>query len=251
MTNNVSIIDEIINGKDFLVVLESRYGRHYKESYSLDTIIVKGNMFWGKFANVHSPVGHELINISTPLSYAYNNFSDVVCIMNHAAGIQIFTSSKSYSRMQFKVRGRFELALSGDNVNENINFKILNNAVENALKINLVVCDENNIVHVIAVHTVELYDDKKYIGVDTNYESVPTQLYDFDLFFKLESRFNEVVGGLSEGESVGTNYMFNSHFSIISYAMKDGGIYKRVVNSEGSIKNVLVEYRWFKVYCEV
>ncbi len=251
MGNGVSIVEDILNGKDLLVVLENRYGRHYKESYNLDTIILKGDVFWGKFSNVHSPIGHKLIKISTPLSYAYNNFSDVVCTMNYAEKMQRYVGVMMYSRIQFKTKGNYRLAVNGANEEKNINYEVLNEAVENALNIKLIICDNNELIHVLPVHTIELYEDKKDIGIDTNFECVPTLLYNFDYFIKLEDRLKEAVKDQPVGVSPGTDYMFNSQFSILSYVVIGNDIFKRVLNSEGIIEDALISYKWFKIYCEV
>ncbi len=250
MGGRASIVDDIINGKDLFVVLESSYGRHYKESYRLDTIILKGNIFWGKVSNVHSPVGHESIGVTTPLSYAYNNFSDVVCTMNYADKIQRYISSNMYSRMQYKTRGDYKAVIcgGGDSI---INYEVLNTAIENSLNIKMVICEDNNLIHVVPVHTVELYDDKISVGIDTNFESVPSLLYNFNFFDKLECQFNNAIIHSPKSTKVSTEYMANSSFTIISYMISNNDIYKMVLNPQGEIECTIISYQWFKVYCEV
>ncbi|MEY8213551.1 MAG: hypothetical protein RPR97_03600 [Colwellia sp.] len=251
MGNGVSIIEDILNGKDLLVVLENRYGKHYKESYDLDTVIIKGNLFWGKFPCVHSPVGHKPIDITTPLAYAYNNFSDVVCTMNYENKIQRYVSTKIYSRMQYKTKGNYRLAVDGLNESSSIDHHLLNNAVENSLKIKMIICEDDSFIHVVPVHTIELYEDQLSVGIDTNFESVPSLLYNFNYFDKLEANFNERLKDSPESKAASTDYIGNSHFTLISYVIVGSDIRKLVLNSQGKIESTIITYKWFKVYCEV
>ncbi len=246
----MSIIKSILNGEDLFIVLENRFGRHYKESYNLDTLIIYNDLFWGKFSSVHSPMGHELVKAVTPLAYAYNNFSDVVCTMNYADRIQRYYSTKVYSRIQYKTKGNFKLAINGDNSQKTIDHSILNYAVENALKIKLIICEENNLIQIVPVHTVELYEDQGDVGIDTNFEAVPSLLYNFDYFFGLEVRLQEVLDKEKTGKA-STDYIMNSQFTLISYVIVGSDIYKRVLNAQGEIKDIAISYKWFKIYCEV
>ncbi len=245
----MSVIKSILNGEDLFIVLENRFGRHYKESYNLDTLIVHNDLFWGKFSSVHSPMGHELVKSATPLAYAYNNFSDVVCTMNYADRIQRYYSTKVYSRIQYKTKGNFKLAIDGDSSQKTIDHSILNHAVENALKIKLIICEESNLIQVVPVHTVELYEDQRDVGIDTNFEAVPSLLYNLDYFFRLEVRLQEVLDSEGTGKA-STEYIGNSQFTLISYVIVGSDIYKRVLNAQGDIEDIAIPYKWFKVYCE-
>ncbi len=245
----MSIVKNILDGGDLFIVLENRFGRHYKESYNLDTLIIYNDVFWGKFSSVHSPMGHGLIKTETPLAYAYNNFSDVVCTMNYADRIQRYCSTKMYSRIQFKTKGNFKLAIDGVNSQKTIDHSILNDAVENALKIKLIICEENNLIQVVPVHTVELYEDQRDVGIDTNFEAVPSLLYNFEYFYRLEVRLQEVLD--SEGTGIAsTDYIEKSQFTLISYVIIGSDIYKRVLNTQGQVEDIAIPYKWFKVYCE-
>ncbi len=75
------ILTDIKQCKDLWVVLENRFGNQYVESYHLTSIVSAGDEFFGKFSNVHSADPHEGIHRDNLLSYAYNNFSNVVCSM--------------------------------------------------------------------------------------------------------------------------------------------------------------------------
>jgi len=246
----MSIIKSLLNGEDLFIVLENRFGRHYKESYNLDTLIIHNDLFWGKFSTVHSPLGHELVKAVTPLAYAYNNFADVVCTMNYADRIHRYYSTKVYSRIQYKTKGNFELAIDGGIGQRTVDHAILNHAVENALKIKLIVCEDNNLIQVVPIHTVELYEDQGDVGIDTNFEAVPSLLYNFDYFYRLEARLQEVLDSERTGKA-STEYMDDCQFTLISYVIVGSDIYKRVLNEQGEIKDITISYKWFRVYCEV
>ena len=241
------IIDEILDGKDLFVVLESNKSRPYKESYNLDTIIMKDGLFWGKFQSVHSPIGHPIDTV-TPLAYAYNNFADVVCTMSYTDRIQRYVTTKIYSRIQFKTKGDFKLAIDGCSTAKYIKYDLLNSSVENALKIKLVICEDSDVIHVVSVHTIELHNDEVNFSIDTNFESVPSLLYNFSYFMGLENKFNKF---LIDSENVSTKYLKESDFSLISYTISENNIYKNSLNKDGVIDCVAIDFKWFKVFCEV
>ncbi len=241
------MIDNLLLGQDLFVVLESRYGPQYKESYNLDTIILRENRFWAKFKSVHSPMGHKGFKTNKPFSYAYNNYSDIACVMGASEGMQRFTSTNMYSRMDFKCKGTFKLVANSTGYKD---LDTLNGAVENCQSIKIVICDKNGLIHIMPVHTIELYKGNESFGVDTDFESVPSVMYDFDQFVMLGKKLNDYLKNKPSGETAGTDYMVNSPFSMVSFLLDDGVIYKRET-CDGEIRNTFVECEFYEVYCEL
>jgi len=171
--------------------------------------------------------------------------------MNYANKIQRYVSTKIYSRMQYKTKGNYKIAVNGVNDSSNIDHKLLDNAVENSLKIKMIICEDGDFIHVVPVHTIELYEDQISVGIDTNFESVPSLLYNFNYFDKLEVHFNERLKNAPESQAASTDYIGNSPFTLISYVIVGSDIRKLVLNSQGKIESTIITYKWFKVYCEV
>ena len=247
MSNQTEVIDKIKNGEDLFVRLGNNRGRHYVESYDLSTIVIFKDKFWGKFRNVHSPLGHDELGGVTPLSYAYNNFCNVVCTMSLSHGIQRFCSSRNYESINFLTKNKNREIWNSQNSSD---LNLLKEAVNQADRMKLVVKGKNELTYIVPIHTVELYDDGLSFGLDTELDGIPFSLINFEYMESLSKKLDDVSAASPKEAYINTRYQSNVDFHLISFYLGKSGICQKAMGPDGKMQTVTFDYEYFKIYAE-
>ncbi len=243
----MDIIDGILQGDDLYVVLESRRGRKYIESYNLSTILVHGNKFWAKFKNNHAPIGHEHINPLHSISYIYNNFCDVVCTMSLSMGVQRFCSSNSYSKLDFFVKGSYDRIW--DNTNQG-DVKLMEELVRCAAPMKVIIKAKDGFTYIIPAHTVEVYDDDRSFAIDTEYDGFPCRIKDLNSIDVLDKKLKEVTRISPLESHAGTKYQHDKPFFLTSFMISENSICQREIDDGGNLVNKIFEFYSVEVLAE-
>ena len=243
----MSIIEDLNKGKDLFVVLKNRNGRGYTESYNLNTVVIKDKMFLGKFLPVHSPVGHSALGIRSPLSYTYNNFSDIVCTSSQSERMERFVSSNIYSEMKFGTKGKYAVIIENGDV---LDHDLLDNIVNSCGRLKVKIKSTEGLIYICDVHTIELYDDRKSIGLDTTFEALPESLFDFEYIYSLGEQLSSVVFGGDAKVGLGTEYKFDVDFRYLSFLISNRSVCQVVDGRQSSFEYKNLEIDNYSVFCE-
>ncbi len=208
-------------GENLYVILENRYGRPYVESYELTNVFMKGDRFWGKFRSVHASVGHLDIEQGQRLSYAYNNYCDLVCLSGFDQQVVRYYSAEAYTRMDFKTQGSSQCIWRSGESDLNGLFSCVNNAQQ--LKIRIESLD--GYVYVMPLHTVEVYKDLSGFVAYTEYDGYPEYIRHFDEHHELEEKFKSVRESKPGEFYANTSFLnnmefFTTHFVITAEYLK-------------------------------
>ncbi len=244
----MSIVDDILQGRDLYVVLENRIGRKYVESYNLSTIVIKDDKFWAKFSNSHPPIGHDKINPMHSISYIYNNFCEVVCCMCLSMNIQRFCSSNSYSKMDFYCKGQFQRIWHSQQGGD---LKLMENAVRHASRVKVVIRARDGFCYIVPVHTIEIYQDQGGFGFDTEFDGMPERIKNNEDIFNLESQIKKVVENSPPEAYIGTEYQADKPFFLTSFMISDESVCQRKLDIHGNLINENFEFESVEVLVEM
>ncbi|MEY8203533.1 MAG: hypothetical protein RPR40_00550 [Bermanella sp.] len=241
------LIQCMLSGQDLYVVLKNRFGEKYVESYSLPTVILHEGRFWGKFSNVHSTVGHFDLENSRTLSYAYNNFSEVVCTVALNSFTHRFYSSNVYSSVDFICKGRYEKIF--DNYNRS-NVSLLSEAVRSGLRLKVIIKGDDGYRYIVPIHTLEVFLDDDRFNMETDFDGFPSVLKNYDWVNNLSQDFNDSIGLFKPPSYPGTRYFHKQDFFLTSFLWSGTCMYKREVK-ENKIIDELFEYETIEIFAEV
>jgi len=227
-TNN-----DILDCKDLYVVLSNTNGHfEYIESYHLTNILYSNQKYWGKFSNVHAACGHPDLYQNQVLSYAYNNFSNVVCTSGLVSRTKRFLSAKSYATMDFNTRSCYESIWSLEDGGE---LEMLLEAVRKGLKLKLKIESIDDYVYILNLHTVEVDICAGQFFAESEYDGYPEEIRQFSQIHDIEKLF--VKAEKERGiRSPSTNYYQNSEYFLTSFKVYNDHILHRYLDDEGNIR---------------
>ncbi len=243
-----NLIEDILSAKDLIVVLENRYGDKYVESYQLPVIMLKNSKLWAKFGNVHSATGHSDMNESLVLSYAYNNFSDVVCTVGLNSFTQRFYSSYVYSSIKFQCRNSYQKIWSDKGVGD---LSILDEAVRAGLKMKLVLKCDQGCSYIVPVHTLEVFKNKREFNLESIFDGFPEILRDHSLIESLGQDFKEALDKLTPPSYPGTAYNHNQKFFMMSFITDGTNVMQREFDENKQSIDKVFETKSIEIFAEV
>lgn len=246
MKTDSNIIDAILNGRDLHVVLENQLGDPYVESYHLTTILCLGERFWGKFANVHSSMGHNELNSFQTLSYCYNNFANVVCTSGLRDGIVRYISSHAYSGMNFITRYQFTKIWDSDSGGD---ISVLNHAVRTGAKLKLKI-ELPNLVIIAPIHTMEVSTLKKTICIETQFDGFPADLLNIEYISEVSRDFDSAIDIKRHNGYPATPYYHDKPHFLTSFLVVENILNQRKINKNGELENTMLPYEKLSVYGE-
>jgi len=226
------ICSDILCCKDLFVVLSNVNGKFdYLESYRLTNILYSDNKYWGKFSNVHPAVGHDKLYSNQALSYAYNNFSSVVCTSGLVSRTKRFISSKIYKTMDFKVKGKFVEIWSMTNGGD---IHSLKDAVKSGCRMKVKIESLDNYTYILNLHTIEVDVTKNVFCAESEYDGYPDELRHFQQITDIERLFNEAQKerGIP---APSTGYYQNSDFFLTSFKIYRDKTLLRFIDKEGNV----------------
>jgi len=240
-------IKDILNCKDLYVLLTNNNGKfNYLESYRLTNVFYSDNQYWGKFSNVHAAIGHNDIKSNQPLSYAYNNFSSVVCTSGLTSRTKRFFSANTYRSMEFKTRGLFTEVWS---MASNGPILGIYQAVKSGCRMKVKIESHDNTVYILSLHTIEVDIDEGLFFAETEYDGYPEELRQVDQIRHIESLFNDAQekSGIS---SPSTNYCENSDFFLTSFRIYSDHLLHRFVDGKGDVKDEVYKAKNVSIWQE-
>jgi len=243
-----NLIEDILSAKDLTVVLENRYGDKYVESYQLPVIMLQDNKFWAKFGNVHSATGHFDMNESIALSYAYNNFSDVVCTVGLNSFTQRFYSSYVYSSIKFQSRNTYKKIWSDKGVGD---ISILDEAVRAGLKMKMVLECGHGYSYIVPVHTLEVFKNKEKFNLESEFDGFPFILKDHDFIASLAHDFKVALDKFTPPSYPGTAYNHNQKFFMMSFITDGVNVMQCEFDKNKQVVDKLFETKSIGVFAEV
>jgi hypothetical protein len=241
------LIDSILSCSDLVVVLENRYGDQYVESYLLPNILYSKGQFWGKFRNIHASDPHIGINNLNAISYAYNNFSNVVSTSCLTERLERYYSAYSYSSVNFHTRGSYSKIWS--NI-ENNNIELIIKAVKEGARIKVKLVDNDDYTYILPAHTIEVFEKENNFTLETEYDGYPERLRYFQAIEKLSSYMDSELVNYSAPNYPATNFE-ETLFFLTSYIIKkNGSILKRSISNTLSIDREEIKYNKVELWVE-
>lgn len=225
-------IKDILNCKDLYILLTNNNGKYnYLESYRLTNVFYSDNRYWGKFSNVHAAVGHNDIKSNQPLSYAYSNFSSVVCTSGLTSRTKRFFSANTYRTMEFKTKGVFtevwSMATNGPILG-------IHHAVNSGCRMKVKIESHDENIYILNLHTIEVDVDAGLFFAESEYDGYPEELRQVEQIRHLECLFNDAQNksGIS---SPSTNYCENSDFYLTSFRIYNDHLLHRSFDEKGNV----------------
>lgn len=246
MNMDKNLITNILSCKDLIVVLKNRYGNQYVESYLLPSILYSNDEFWGKFRNVHAADLHEGINNQNTVSYAYNNFSNIVSTSCLRDRLERYYSSYTYSSIKFHTRGSYSRIWSSI---EDSNIQLLSKAVKEGARIKVKLEDNDGYTYILPAHTVEVYEQDNYFTLDTEYDGYPERLRHFQAIKDLSLYMDSELEKLTKPDYPTTAFT-ETAFHITSYIIKNNRIFKRSINNQLKTTRLEITYKYMELWAE-
>ncbi len=240
------IIDSILSCEDLYVILENRWGDRYVESYKLPNILYSEGKFWGKFGNVHSAYGHSNIENDQIVSYAYNNFSNIICTSAMNNRYERFYSSYAYGSLKFKTRNKYNKIWESNNNN----IDGLLNSVKNGLNLKLLIKSIDNYTYILPIHTAEIYEKEKRFSIYTECDGYPDKLRHFELISKLADNFDSMITPNLEKQYPALNFIKDSNFFLTHFNFENGLLKKQTVSKLGDIRHIKFDYEKVEIWSE-
>ena len=232
------LVPRIARGEDLHVVLENRYGRPYVESYGLTNIFMKDDCFWAKFRNVHASVGHQEIEQGQSLSYAYNNYCDLVCLSGFDKRVVRYYSAEAYTRMEFVTKGEPRTVWHSGRAHSN-DLSALFQCVNSAVKLKAKIVSQDGYIYIMPLHTVEVYQDLSGFVAYTEYDGYPEYLRHMHEHAELQAKFAAVRASKPGDYYANTAFLtgmefFTTHFILTAEHLK----HRHLVNAEWQNQDV-------------
>ncbi len=242
------IIESILSCEDLHVILENKWGDRYVESYKLPNILYSEGKFWGKFRNVHSAAGHSSIEENQILSYAYNNFSNVICTSAMNNRYERFYSSYAYGSLEFITKNKYKKIWDSNNNNNNID--ALLNSVKSGLNLKLLIKSIDNYTYVLTVHTAEIYEKEKRFSIYTEYDGYPEKIRLFEDISHLSDIFDSIITPNLEGQYPAKDFIKNSNFFITFFNYRNNSLEKQTISESGDISHEKFDYEKVEIWSE-
>mgnify|MGYP000576369560 CR=1 FL=1 len=239
------IIESILSCEDLYVILKNRWGEIYVESYQLPNILYSDGNFWGKFRNVHSAYGHTNIEKNQILSYAYNNFSNVVCTSGIEDRYQRYYSSYAYSSMIFTTRNKYiKIWESNNNYN---NIEAIHSAIKNGLRLKILIESTDNYTYIVPISAKTQKDN---FHIFSEHDGYPERSRYFDNIKKLSKYHDDLITPGLINDYPGTHFIKNSEFFLTSFSFNGSILTNKNINKGGKITEYKLLYKSIEIWCE-
>ncbi len=239
---------DLLHCKNISVVLKNRNsGRAYIESYRLNNIIFSGGRFWGKFSNAHCPHGHKNVGPFDPLSYAYNNYTPVVCTLSLNNRMEKFTSANAYSDISFVATGSYRKIWSKGADDEVLP---VYNAIESGLKMKVIIESADGYFYIMPVHTIVMFEDNKDFVLETEFDGVPEKLRHFSYIETIANQFREYSKANPKVSYFHTDPVFNSEYFLTYFAITKTEVFQKRVDDNGAFESVSFDCNRAEIWLE-
>jgi len=244
-----NIVDDVLLCRDISVVLANGEvnERSYIESYLLNNFIVFRDKFWGKFANVHPPFGHDDRDNIYSLSYAYNNFSPVVCSMSLSERMERFVSSDAYSSIKFFSTRHYKKIWSNG---KNDEIKNIFENVSKGVKLKALIESEEGYIYIVPLHTVECNVNDDSFSAESEFDGYPEKLRYFNKMEELGGLFQRNMGKDDYVPYQTTNRRYNTQFFLTSFLIKNSSVSIRKHDQENKMTTSEMNYERVEIWCE-
>ncbi len=239
---------DILNCKNVSVVLRKRESSNvYIEGYRLNNIVYQNGRFWGKFANAHCPHGHKGVGPWELLSYAYNNYSPVVCILSVSQRMERYSSANAYSDISFVASGNYRKIWSIDEGNSNGE---LQKSIVFGRKLKAKIESTDGFIYVVPVHTIVMFEETGSFEIETEFDAIPNKIRNFDSMEDIASQFSSFLEKNPSVPYVSTDSKFNRDFFLTYFAITNTSIYQRLIDGNGDIKNDKFKFNKVEIWAE-
>jgi len=242
------ITDDILNCRDLWVVLENRYGEKYVESYELPNILYSNGEFWGKFRNVHSAYSHQVEDQTQALSYAYNNFSNIVCSCGLTSKIHRYYSSFAYSSLNFIAKGAFRKIWDS---NEGGKLSELSESIRGGLRLKVRIESSDGYTYILPAHTVEAFEEKDTFVLETEFDGYPDQIRGFQAIKQFDKKFDESLASCVPPNYPTTGFIRTNEFFLTSFFVSPSGVVQREFRENGKLIQKSFDYDSAQIWVEV
>ena len=244
-----NIVNDVLLCSDVSVVLANgeTSERKYIESYPLTNFIVFEDKFWGKFANVHPPFGHDERENVYSLSYAYNNFSPVVCTMSLCERMERFVSSDAYSSIQFLSTKHYKKIWS---IGKNSEVKNIYEKIRCGIKLKALIESEEGYIYIVPLHTVECDVNDNLFSAESEFDGYPEKLRYFKKMEQLGSIFLKNMTKDNYAPYQSTDRRYNIPFFLTSFLIKNDSISIRKHDQKNKITTSDMSCKRVEVWCE-
>lgn len=229
-SNNIKLCSELLKCKDLYVVLENRFQRKYIESYNLNNIFIRDLKFWAKFKNVHCASGHIGIDDRQSLSYAYNNFVDLVCCFGLDKKTCRYYSSYAYSSIRFITKGCFSKIWSSY---EGGDIEYMYGCVSNAHKFKVIIKSKDKSIYILPVHTLEVYEDYSNFMLYTEFDGFPDSIRDYENQVTYSDTMNSKISSLDKDGYPSMNFMSNVQFFSTHFVLNSNTLIHKISGDNG------------------
>ena len=242
-----NILQEIESCSDLSIILKSRYGEEYVESYNLPFILKAGDKFWGKFQNVHAVDKSMGVPVPGVGAYLYNNFSDVVCCSYFQQKMERYYSLKAYSHAEFKCRSKYKKIFDSRNKSS---IDELREYVLAGKKLKAKITDHHEYTYILKLHTVEVYKNK--IFAECEFDGVPEKVRYFQFIEDLNVQFEQMESSYVAPNYPATHYV-NSAFYLTNFLYESGNntLIRRFYTPEGELSGEQLDFNEYEIWGEV
>lgn len=240
--------EKILRCSDLFVLLTNNNGKYdYLESYRLGNILYYDEKFWGKFSNVHCAVGHPDIHSNEVLSYAYSNFSSVICTCGLASRVKRFFSNATYRTIEFKAKGRFKPIWF---YNEGGEIVKIHEAVQAGCRLKAKIESHDGYTYILNLHTVEVDLTAGLFFAETEFDGYPEELRNPAQLDHLQTLFYQAQhqSGISHPS---TNYTSRSDFFLTSFKIYQNRILHRFYDDNGVVKERVFDAKNVSIWQEL
>jgi len=246
---NENIVDDVLLCRDVSVVLANREEKekNYIESYQLNNFIVFEDKFWGKCANVHSPIGHDDRDNMYSLSYAYNNFSPLVCSMSLSERMERFISDDAYSSIKFISTKNYKKIWSNGKANE---AKNIFEKVGGGAKLKALIESEDGYIYIVRLHTVECSVNDDIFVAESEFDGYPEKLRYFKKMEELGGMFLKNMSKDNYTPYQATKRRYDTPFFLSSFVIKDRSVSIRKHDLKSKIITSDIKFKRVEIWCE-
>ncbi len=248
-THNL-ISESVLAGQDLFVLLKSTDEDPYIESYELPIIVIHKGALWGKFREVHSSLGHPVVEHCKRLAYSYSDKFPLVCTSSLEGSVERYISDTVYQQKDFVCRGEPALLWQYSDYasqNEELQRETLAKISESITACRrfkmLIQTDDTD--YIIPIHTLEVFHSGR-ISADTEMDAIPQNLLNNEFLSSLSSEFDKVISADSS-EIPRTNYSTSSNMHTVSFLF-DGEKLVRKIMTPNDIRGEAVEFNDLKIF---
>jgi len=242
-----TLIDSILECKDLIVRLNYKHGSQCEVNYLLPNILYSSNKFWGKFKNIHSSDTLIGIENKNAISYAYNNFSNVISTSCLTESLERYISSDPYSSIEFHTRGNYKKIWCHK---DNQDIEAISKAAKEGLKIKVKIEDSEGYTYIVPAHTIEIFGQEKKFTLETEYDGYPERLRYFQNISEISDIFDSNIGESTPNQYPSINFTKNIFYLTSFLLKKNGLLLQRSFNNSGGFTHTQASYKKLEIWAE-